>query len=156
MKIAKNVISQNSLFGIGSGQFVLEMQRYSNNTLLDWQFQPVHNIFILILSELGMIGFFLITWLAWKLFHVEQIDQKSNIECSSWNNSKCDVYGRKPIESVSRETINFKINLSTTFKAIIAGLLAIALFDHYLWDIQQGQFLLWTVFGYLAGNKIRN
>jgi hypothetical protein len=44
------------LFGIGQGQFVLNMQKYPERISESWQFQPVHNVFLLIWSELGIIG----------------------------------------------------------------------------------------------------
>ena len=33
------------------------------------------------------------------------------------------------------------------FKAALISFVFIMLFDHYFWDIQQGQILLWIVFG---------
>ncbi|MBU1727749.1 O-antigen ligase family protein, partial [Patescibacteria group bacterium] len=43
----------NPIAGLGQGRFVLEMQKYIPQKLETWQFQPVHNVFLLILSELG-------------------------------------------------------------------------------------------------------
>lgn len=56
--VAKNVVADNPLFGVGIGNFV----NYFYNTypaLPEWQYQPVHNLFLLIVSETGVIGGFL-------------------------------------------------------------------------------------------------
>lgn len=58
MKASFEVIKENILTGVGLGKFVGSMgdsvPRSSNGILL---LQPVHNIFLLILSEIGLIGF---------------------------------------------------------------------------------------------------
>lgn len=60
-------------FGVGAGNFTAVMQEYTDFKLFPWQFQPVHNSFLLVLNELGIQGFlffislffFLIYWF-WK------------------------------------------------------------------------------------------
>ena len=37
------------------------------------------------------------------------------------------------------------------FVAILLGIIFIMLFDHYLWDIQQGSLLFWLTAGFVAG-----
>lgn len=99
--------------GLGNGQFVLEMQKYIPQKLETWQFQPVHNVFLLILSELGLVGLILFLWFLWKLLKIK----------------------------------------SPYFKSILLAFIFIMLFDHYLWDIQQGQILLWLTFGLIVGDS---
>ena len=43
-----------------------------------------------------------------------------------------------------------------TLLIIFFGLLAIGLFDHYLWTIQQGSILFWTVLGLLSAKNRLN
>lgn len=45
-------------FGVGAGNFTLVLPDYLNFKLYPWQVQPVHNIFLLVLTELGFLGFF--------------------------------------------------------------------------------------------------
>lgn len=45
-------------FGVGAGNFTMVLPDYLNFKLYPWQVQPVHNIFLLILTELGFLGFF--------------------------------------------------------------------------------------------------
>jgi hypothetical protein len=151
--IAKNVIFSNFLLGIGVGQFVIEMQKYSEHILQTWQLQPVHNVFLLVLVELGLVGFSIFTFFLWKLFHMEQIGTKPEIRCSTWSAEGCDVYSKPPGTNVPRETIESRLNLQTIFRAVLIGFFVIALFDHYLWDIQQGQIMLWMGLGLLASSE---
>jgi hypothetical protein len=64
MESSFHMIKQNLLTGIGLGEFVANMgdtvPRSGNGILL---LQPVHNIFLLIVSEIGLIGFTLFSTL---------------------------------------------------------------------------------------------
>lgn len=57
MKASFNMIKENILTGVGLGRFIPSMgdsvPRSSNGILL---LQPVHNIFLLLISEIGLIG----------------------------------------------------------------------------------------------------
>lgn len=53
---AFQMIGFNLFFGVGLGQYVINL---SDNREL-WQYEPVHNIFLLLLSELGLIVFILL------------------------------------------------------------------------------------------------
>ena len=68
-KIALSMIKDNPILGIGVGNFVNYSQNYqmflraavkvsgvNSQTLPDWIFQPVHNIYLLIASEIGIFG----------------------------------------------------------------------------------------------------
>ena len=53
--VSYEIISDHSVIGIGLGQFVFsEFQKHPN--LEGWQYQPVHNTYFLIASELGIFG----------------------------------------------------------------------------------------------------
>jgi hypothetical protein len=53
---AIGIIKTNLWLGVGLGQYVVNL---SNNREL-WQYEPVHNVFVLLLSELGLIGLLLL------------------------------------------------------------------------------------------------
>ncbi len=113
------------ILGLGNGQFVINLKSYPVLIIESWQFQPVHNVFLLILSELGLVGLIIFVWFLWKLFHLTL-----------------------PLSLPRRG------NKGEVFKGIFLAFIFIMLFDHYLWDIQQGQIMLWMILGFLAGNKI--
>jgi hypothetical protein len=130
------IFKNHPILGIGNGQFVLEMQKYIFPKLQDWQFQPVHNVFLLILSELGLVGLGLFIWFLWKVFHVEHFKCHSGLDPES----------NKILNQVQDDK-----EKKTFFKSILLSFIFIMLFDHYLWDIQQGQILLWLTFGLIVG-----
>lgn len=119
----------NYLGGFGIGQYVVELVKQTGSQLEAWQYQPVHNVFWLILSELGFVGVFVSVWFLWKLFHLSSILPLSR--------------------GGSEEGV-------IIFKSILLALLFIMFFDHYLWDIQQGEIMLWLVLGIVAGLKVSN
>jgi O-antigen ligase len=69
MKASFNIIKENLLTGVGLGKFVANMgesvPRSENGILL---LQPVHNIFLLIVSEIGLVGFGLFSALLYFFF----------------------------------------------------------------------------------------
>ncbi len=56
-------IKNNPIKGIGMGNFVFKMQENNTFNLKTWELQPVHNIYLLAISELGIILFSFIFFL---------------------------------------------------------------------------------------------
>ena len=65
-KGALNVIVNNPFFGVGLNNSTIRLKEFITNPYGLYIFQPVHNIYLLILTELGLIGFsiFLIALIA--------------------------------------------------------------------------------------------
>jgi O-antigen ligase len=55
-KAAGIMIAGNPLIGVGTGNFILRLTDISGLPKVSWWFQPVHNIFLLTLSETGFMG----------------------------------------------------------------------------------------------------
>ena len=60
--VSRETISNNFITGSGPGTFIFQIDGYleKNNipqNLEHWEYQPVHNIYLLICSEIGIIGF---------------------------------------------------------------------------------------------------
>lgn len=123
--IAINMIKQNSLAGIGNGNFTLKMADYSSEKLSWWQYQPAHNIYLLITSELGIIGLILFLIFIFSIIKMAYLGQNEN-----------------------HETLSF-IRLML---AVFVSFLFIGLFDHYFWTLQQGQLTFWLVLGVLTSS----
>jgi O-antigen ligase len=161
LNVSRGTILANPIIGLGMGQFVINMQTYSNLKLSPWELQPVHNVFLLIWSELGIIGLIIFMLFLWKLFRsclysrqAKESNTHSEVKCSTWNNNTCEIYN--PIKIVPRGTITNNFQPSQVIKGLLLGLFFIMLFDHYPWDIQQGQLILWIAFAFLCLNRGEN
>lgn len=55
------------LVGVGLGNFLVELPKMLPSKSV-YFLQPVHNIYLLILAETGVVGFILFCWLLWKVF----------------------------------------------------------------------------------------
>ncbi len=126
LDVSRGTFWENPILGVGMGQYVYHLINIPN--IQDWQFQPVHNIFLLILNELGIVGLSLFFWFVWRV-----IKNASSIRCSTWN----ILWDKRDV-----------------FKAIFLSFLFIMLVDHYFWDIQQGQGMLWFILAILAGGNL--
>jgi len=71
-QISQEMIHENPL-GVGIKNFTLEMEKHSERKLKPWEFQPVHNTYLLALNETGIQGiiilfllFITFIWKHWK------------------------------------------------------------------------------------------
>ena len=136
LNVSRGTILSHPIIGIGAGQFVFQLLKIPH--IQDWQFQPVHNVFLLIANEYGIfiaVGFALFLF---KLFTTENCSTpastRGNDRSSTrggWNNSEKSI-------------------LLLYAKGILLSLIFIMMFDHYFWDIQQGQIMLWLILGLIA------
>lgn len=67
--VAMTIFRDNILFGVGSNNFILELSKLDLLSISETRLlQPVHNVFFLILSENGLIGFLLFAFLIFTIF----------------------------------------------------------------------------------------
>jgi O-antigen ligase len=119
-KLSFEMLKQNPL-GIGYNHYTLFMDQWSQTNLMPWEYQPVHNGFMLILIEQGWIGFFLLSILTLYIF--SKLYQK-----------------RKKLLTRGQR---FKKRI---LMVCFISLFLISLFDHYLITLQQGQYLVVMIF----------
>lgn len=112
--VSYETIYSHPIKGVGIGQYILnEYVTYPD--LETWRYQPVHNIFLLIFSETGIIGIVIFL-----LFIISVFSDK--------------LFGRR------RET---SPNLTIpVLYCIIISLLVVSFFDHYFWDIRIGTIVI--------------
>ncbi len=124
-KMAWDIIKGSPIFGIGQGNFVWTIS--SLGLLENWVYQPVHNIYLLIAAETGILGL-----LAFLLFLF------------------------KVIRSVSQQKLEAAGDKLTVYCLLftVCCLLTIGFFDHFLWDLQQGQLMFWLFLGVLASHTL--
>lgn len=107
-------------FGVGIGNFTLALPEYTSIKLDPWQFQPVHNAYMLIMNEMGVhsvvlfIGIF--TTFAVSLF-------------------------KKMKKAVKGEKV-----LGALLIAALVAIFVVGLFDHYTFSLYHGLGLLFIIF----------
>ncbi|MBL4693835.1 O-antigen ligase family protein, partial [Candidatus Gracilibacteria bacterium] len=106
----------NSPFGVGAGNFTEVMQQFLSLKLEPWRFQPVHNIFILVLNELGVIALSIFMGIFVYVFAMML----------------------KALKKIKDMEMNYML------LALCLGIFVIGLFDHYFISLYQGQFLFWV------------
>lgn len=131
-ELAIELIKKNPL-GVGIGNQVL--YGVTHGVYFDlgmterWQWQPVHNLHLLIASEIGLLG--LLGFLAVALGAL-------------WYAARGFIKAR-----------DGRLELCVAAVAF-AALLLLGFFDHYLWTLQAGRLLLWGAFGILLGSTLRS
>ena len=78
MVASLKMIRDNSLFGVGANNFLVQLPEYQKNSGVFW-LQPVHNIIFLVVTEYGFIGLFLIFIISKKQIYNFQTNFKSQI-----------------------------------------------------------------------------
>lgn len=137
-KMAIAIIKEKPILGIGIGNFVNYSHNYpaflraatklaasgglTGGKIPDWIYQPAHNIYLLIASEIGILGLLLFL-----LFLIKKI--KSEI---------------KKLFKVLDE-INPLIFL-------FIGFLVIGFADHYFWTLQSGSLMFWLGLALMQDN----
>jgi len=157
--VSRETISENFIFGSGLGTSIFQIDSYliKNNIhqkLKPWQYQPTHNIYLLIISEIGIVGFAIFVLFIAKIMVLSfKIIKKTSNKHSFLNNDS------NSSSIVSRETILNELNKKSSKElnyyliAIFVALLFIGLFDHYFWTLQQGKLIFWFVLGLMLVNS---
>ncbi len=165
-----SVISSNPFSGIGLGQSVYSLQNFFDTKLFSWQLQPIHSVFQLIIVETGFIGLMLFLFfiaLLWYFSRQMRYVPRGTVSgvslyCSTWNGVEIKdrggdmfhveqgVYNRTSVPRGTVQQNRIRVMLSAVM--ILIG--CISLFDHYFYDIQQGQLLFWLIVGLLAAVSV--
>lgn len=74
-KAAVEMVKENLWLGVGAGNFLVKLPKYQQNGPYWWQ--PVHNIPLLIISEIGILGVMEIGWI---LMKVTSYELRANIK----------------------------------------------------------------------------
>lgn len=118
------MIKNNWLIGVGSGNYSLVLNEKINSKEANYYYQPVHNVFLLVWAEVGIIGL---------LFFLGLI-----------------IYLLILNFKISRTG---KVNNKKVGPAILAGLIVIIFFDHWLFSLHFGVLFFWLVLGAIADDK---
>lgn len=111
INVSRETIINHPVAGVGLGQFVFN-EYIMHPQLESWQYQPVHNLYLLLLSELGFVGLLLFIFAIVNLFRY-----------------------------IWKEISNGRLT-KLLYYVIMFSFLVVSVFDHYLWDIKLGTIIL--------------
>jgi len=114
---SKSLIISHPIIGTGIGNYTNTLKNESVQKRPLWQYQPVHNIYLLIISEIGFVGFALFAIFIVTIFYT--------------------IYTAKKNVTLTR----------ITFIILFIGILFISLFDHLTWTSHFGLLLLFLTAG---------
>lgn len=114
---AKKLIEKNWLKGVGVGNYTQAVYNQIDSFRESWDYQPVHNIYLLVGTETGIFGLIVFLLLLFEII--------KNI-----------------IFKISRSGDWFLVNSS-----ILIAFLVIGFFDHYFWTLSFGIWLFWLALG---------
>ena len=72
---ALNMIKESPIFGMGMKNFLVNLPNFQNESHFFW-LQPVHNILLLILSEIGFLGLGILVWGLNSLFRNKKFNKE--------------------------------------------------------------------------------
>ena len=147
-KIGVNII-ENNFSGVGIGNQVLYAVKnniYQDLTGMDraYEWQPVHNLYLLVASEIGVVGLLaFLTFLLLLFLNPEQY-QNSNTE----NPKRFWPFKFQISNLFQVSSLEFGIS-----RLMLVALLLYGLGDHFLWTLEPGRIMLWLIIGFLLGTR---
>lgn len=67
------MFKKSPFLGVGQNNFIPNLVSVSNKFISAWELQPVHNIFLLVLSETGLIGLSIFLFTLFNLFSISNL-----------------------------------------------------------------------------------
>jgi hypothetical protein len=118
--------------GVGWNHYTLFLDQATPVALQPWDYQPVHNVYLLALTETGILSFILavlaVYWIVKKIYVLHK--------------------------TLSTAELSFK---KRVFSLIGISVLIIGLFDHYWMSLEQGRLLLvllWGMFSHFVSDPL--
>jgi O-antigen ligase len=116
---ATELLEENWLHGVGINNYTLAVEDSVASGLPGKEYQPVHNVYLLVFTELGFFG--LIVFLALIILVIR----------NAWL-------------VISKHPVNIWV---VVYSAIFGAMLVLFLFDHYFWTLSSGIMLFWLMLG---------
>jgi O-antigen ligase len=137
---AKVLLAKNWYKGVGLGNYTLALYNDTSIKLPAWDFQPVHNVYLLVACELGVLGFIIFMLLiieSLRAIYEFKIEEHLGL-LSIFRHFKFFT-----IYDFYQQRFYWFLGLSSVFLM----LLVIMVFDHYLWTLYFGIMLWWLLWG---------
>jgi len=137
------MIKDHPLFGVGLFNFlpgISHIQKPLSSTLY---LQPVHNIFLLVTAEIGIIGVAFFLWFLFKTY------KRLLLQLSL--RGRTEPMRRSPLASSAELDKGVQLKQTKqsliTLLVLLSAILILGLFDHYWLTLQQGQLLFALILG---------
>lgn len=140
-KAAILMIKESPLIGVGLNNFLIRLPDLWQEPATIRLFQPVHNIFLLIAAETGLVGLTIFLWfliLTYRRLRGDKVNPDPGIQ-DKVVLADSEFWKRK-MTTVSSSS---KVGILTA----LSGILLLGFFDHYFFTLQQTQLLLALVLG---------
>jgi len=126
---AWQVIKKHPFFGVGIGNYSLAVKNEIAPKEQSWYYQPTHNTFLLVLSEVGVFG---VVFFAGLFLYILII------------NFQLSILNKFLIFNFQFKNIFFQNILNIS---LICALIILMFFDHWLWSLHFGVLLFWFLLG---------
>jgi len=143
-KVAGQTTGHYPWLGVGIGAFVPKLMQTLSH-IPTYYYQPVHNIYLLISAETGVLG--IASFLVFLLFLIQNYLRTTPADFGISYIKSADL----SISSLTaRSSPSFLKDLNKLgFLLVCLTLLSIGLFDHLPWTIQQGRIIFWLALALL-------
>lgn len=132
--VSRETILANPIFGVGIGSYILNLRDvYSCHIKNYWQYQPDHNVYMLIATEIGLMGITIYMVIFFLMYsNISKSLTKSDQNC-------------------------YSMNYAILLISIMIAIFILGLFDHYFWTSSQMRLFEWIIFGLIiAHSQSRN
>lgn len=137
---AKDLLEKNWFHGVGLGNYTLSLYNQATDKEPGWSYQPVHNVFVLLASEIGLVGFLIFILIIIEALHkIWQFKIEEQLKLVN----VFKLFKFVSIFYFYQRRFYWFLGLS----AIFLMLLVIMFFDHYFWTLYFGIMLWWLMFG---------
>ncbi len=145
----RQIIKDSWLTGTGMGNYTLILHDQMNKNLASFDYQPVHNVFLLAWAEIGILGIIFFTGLIIYLL----ITNYQFLITNKMPNAKCQMPNQ--YQNQKLEIRNWKLEIGQNGRAedmiinfsILIALIIIMSLDHWWWSLHFGILFFWLVVG---------
>lgn len=122
---ARTLIARSWLFGVGAGNYTKAVYEDVDRNRESWAYQPIHNVPLLVLTELGVLGFAVVLWFVVVTVRASLVEHRRR-----WREHQPNDIAWSAIVSLG-----------------LVLLFGLSLADHYLWSLPFGVMMTWLVLG---------
>jgi O-antigen ligase len=155
-KTGLKVFQKHWLFGTGIGNYTLAVHNEIDNAQPGYFYQPTHDVYLLVLSEIGVFGF--LSFILFIIFLILNFKFEILNECLNLKIYKLSHFLKiKNLKFKIRKQLTTDKYLNFLNSSLIFALIILFAVDHWWWSLHFGVLLFWLVLGLVfIGNKSEN